>query len=165
MIGSLRRGTKTRSSDFATVVQYVLLGQRNAVDLIEQIELTQHFERDVQLPLAAVDYPQIGVFFFTHSSFEAALQDFVHAGEIVLTFEAANAVAAVEILLRLAFVERHLRSDDHRALQIRDVVAFHPLGRVAQTEFDAQVFEHFLASLFVVAARGEALTRVVHRHF
>jgi hypothetical protein len=34
-----------------------------------------------------------------------------------------------------------------------------------QVQLDAQTFEHRLASFFVVAARGETLARIVHRHF
>src|SRR3984957_18583836 len=150
---------------FAPVVQHVLFGQRHAIDLIEQSELAQHFERDVQLSLAAVDHPQIRVDVFAHCTLEPALQDFVHAGEVILSFEAANPVAAVEILARLAFVEGDLRSDHHRALQIRNVVAFHPLGRVAQTELDAKILEHLLAGLLVIAPRSKTLARIVHRHF
>ena len=77
----------------------------------------------------------------------------------------ANPVAPIEILARLALVEGHLRADHHRALQIRDVVALDPLGRVAQMELGAQVVEHLLARLLVVAARGETLARILHRHF
>ncbi len=150
---------------FVTLIEDVLLGERHAIDLIAQIEFAQHFERDVQLTLAAVDYPQVGILFLASGAFEPALEDFVHRGEIVLAFEAANPVAAIKIFLRLAFVEGDLRADDHRTLQIGDVVAFDALGRVVQIELDAETLEHRLASFFVIAARGETLARIVHRHF
>src|SRR5713101_1160744 len=149
---------------FTRIVEHVLLGDRNNVNLIEQLVLLQNFDRDIELALAAVDYPEVGELVVGDRTLEAPAQDLVHTGEVVLPIDRAHPVAAIKLLLRPALVEGHLRCDHHRALQVRDVVAFHPLGRVAQMELRAQLLEHLLACVLVVPPCGETLPRVIHRH-
>src|SRR6267142_2800407 len=111
-IGSLRLGRKTRSSDLTTarsrIVEHVLLGERDYVDLIEQLELAQYFKRYIKLPLAPIDDPKVGIFLLGGRTLETPAQHFVHAGEVVLSPDGADAVAAIEVFARLALVEGRL---------------------------------------------------------
>src|SRR5581483_7479048 len=146
------------------VVQHVLLRQRDAIDLFDEPLLAQNLERDVELPLASVDYPEVRVVVLAPGPLRPPGQHLRKAGEVILSLEAANPVAAIAVLVRFALVEGYLRTDHHRTLEIGDVVAFNALGRVAQMKPRAQLFEHLLACVLVVAARGETLPRILHRH-
>src|SRR5579885_2099671 len=155
-----------RLRDFflAPIVEHVLFGERDAIDLIEQALLAQNLKCHIKLPLAAINYPQIRVFVLAPGALGAARQHFGKARKVVLALEASNPVAAIKVSLRLAFVEGDLRPYHHRTLQIRDVVAFDALGRVAQVKPGAKLLEHLLTGIFVVAPRLEALPRILHRH-
>src|SRR2546423_14413187 len=80
----------------ARIVEHVLLGKRDDVDLIEQPGFLKDFNRYIKLSLAAVNYPEVGKFTFFDRPSEPAAEDLVHAGEIVLTLDRANTVAAAK---------------------------------------------------------------------
>src|SRR5260370_31352424 len=112
---------------FTRIVEHVRLGDQNNVNLIEQLVLLQNFDRDIELALAAVDYPEVGELVVGDRTLEAPAQDLVHTGEVVLPIDRAHPVAAIKLLLRLALVEGHPRGDPHSALPGCGLWSFHPL--------------------------------------
>jgi len=70
----------------------VLLGERDHVNLIEQLELSQNFKCYIKLTFTAVDDPEVGIFALGDGSLQAPAQHLVHAGEIVLAVDGADEI-------------------------------------------------------------------------
>ena len=57
----------------ARVIEHVLLGERDHVNLIEQLELSQNFKCYIELTFTAVDDPEIGIFALRDRSLQRRL--------------------------------------------------------------------------------------------
>ena len=149
-IGSPLPGKNSHSCSFAKS------GDRDA----PHVEVVQHLDDRVELPLAAVDQQQIRFFVealalaglrfdrgrrgvalgqrWTVRVFaqitQPAPQRLLHRREIVRPFDGLDVEVPIVALLRPAFDEHDHRGDRIRSLDVRDVVALDPVRRVGQVE-------------------------------
>ena len=69
------------------------------------------------------------------------------------------------LLIRLAFIENHQRTDRKIALRIGDVETLNPLGRILQLQGAAQAVERFFFVLLTTALLNKTMPRVFLSHF
>ncbi len=95
------------------VIEDVLLGDRNHIDLIRQPCFFKNFNRYIKLTFATINYPEIGEVVLFDCAPQSPAKNFVHAGVIVLAFDGADAIAAIQRFLGFALIKRDLRGDHH----------------------------------------------------
>jgi hypothetical protein len=151
-------------------------------DRVEQVVGLQHGGRPAELTLAAVDQQQVrqdgegwvgGLADFSRPlgrlpAAEAAVEDLLHAGEVILAEDGFDVEAPIQLLGRRALLE-----DDHAAhaghpLGGGDVVALDPAGGFGQVEgfLDLGQCDRLavLVGLPAGAQCGEGLDRVLSGH-